>query len=180
MSSSASGATIKGSTKSRYKETKNAKMQVIKAARMPGLPREEFKIGLRPQGGLNVAKVGSPAASAAILAAANISSNDSMGYTICPNVQKNTVVVSTPKDANAIRYAAIKTIVVQGNRHDVNACETAPYDSTKGVVRGIPIEDSPMDIENNIVNPRNPLALGAKRIGTTTTLTTTLTTRLHF
>ncbi|KAH9377339.1 hypothetical protein HPB48_016701 [Haemaphysalis longicornis] len=124
---------------------------------------------LRPQGGLNITKAGSPAISAAILAAANISTNDSMGYTICPNVQQNIAVPSAPKNANALCYAASRTIIVQANRDGRNANETS-YGSTRGVVHCIPIKDSQRDIENNILNPSNHSTLGAKRIGTMTTV----------
>ncbi|KAH9378761.1 hypothetical protein HPB48_017573 [Haemaphysalis longicornis] len=102
--------------KSRDQETSSAKAQIIKASRMPKPPGEEFQIVLRPQGGLNISKVGSPPVSAVILAGSNISTNNSLENTICPNVQQSNVVVSTPKDANTMRSAGIKTIVVQGNR----------------------------------------------------------------
>lgn len=38
--------------------------------------------------------------------------------------------------------AAIKTTIVQGNCGDMNTYETAMYDSSKGVIRGIPIEEA--------------------------------------
>ncbi|KAH6920485.1 hypothetical protein HPB50_028529 [Hyalomma asiaticum] len=53
-------------------KSKNVKGKVIKAGRMPKLPKEEIKIVVRPQGGLEIVKVGVPTVTAAIFAAAGI------------------------------------------------------------------------------------------------------------
>ncbi|KAL1467753.1 hypothetical protein MTO96_041950 [Rhipicephalus appendiculatus] len=64
----------------------------------------------------------------------------------------------------------MRQIHIQGKLHEVNVYETAPDNTTKGVIRGIPIEDGPRALDENIVNTRNPLALAAKRIGNTSTV----------
>ncbi|KAH7959089.1 hypothetical protein HPB49_008155 [Dermacentor silvarum] len=51
---------------------KHIKGKVIKAGRMPRLPKDEMKILVRPQGGLDIVKVGAPTVTAAIFAAAGI------------------------------------------------------------------------------------------------------------
>ncbi|KAL1467754.1 hypothetical protein MTO96_041951 [Rhipicephalus appendiculatus] len=51
---------------------KNVRGQVIKAGRMPKLPKEDIKIVVRPQGGLDIVKVGAPVVTAAIFAAASM------------------------------------------------------------------------------------------------------------
>ncbi|KAK8780497.1 hypothetical protein V5799_018162, partial [Amblyomma americanum] len=137
---------------------------------MPRLLKEEIKIVVRPKGGLDIVKVGAPTATAAVFGAADITGDESAEDTACPNSHQNIVVVSTPKRANADRYAKLRKIHIQGKPHEVNAYETAPDNTTKGVIRGIPIEDGSRALDENIVNPRNPLALAAKRIGTTTTV----------
>ncbi|KAK8787245.1 hypothetical protein V5799_022982 [Amblyomma americanum] len=137
---------------------------------MPRLPKEEIKIVVRPKGGLDIVKVGSPTVIAAIFAAAGITGDESVEDTVCPNLHQNIVDVSTPKRTNADRNAKMRQIHIQGTSHDVNAYETAPDNTTKGVIRGFPIEDGPRALDENIVNPINPLALAAKRIGTTTTV----------
>ncbi|KAH6939930.1 hypothetical protein HPB50_022668 [Hyalomma asiaticum] len=53
-------------------KSRNVKGKVIKAGRMPKLPTEEIKIAVRPQGGLDIVKVGAPTVTAAIFAAAGI------------------------------------------------------------------------------------------------------------
>ncbi|KAH7965097.1 hypothetical protein HPB49_003311 [Dermacentor silvarum] len=42
--------------------------------------------------------------------------------------------------------------------------------TTKGVIRGIPLTETPQQIHNKIVTARNPTALAAKRIASTTTV----------
>ncbi|KAK8788335.1 hypothetical protein V5799_021888 [Amblyomma americanum] len=137
---------------------------------MPRLPEEEIKIVVRPKGGLDIVKDGAPTVTAVIFAAAGITGDESAEDKVCPNLHQNVVVFSTPKRTNADRYAKMRQIHIQGKPHDVNAYETAPDNTTKGVIRGIPIEDRPRELDDNIVNPRNPLPLAAKRIGTTTTV----------
>ncbi|KAH7939475.1 hypothetical protein HPB52_012841 [Rhipicephalus sanguineus] len=155
---------------SRTLPKKNVKAQVLKAGRMPPLPKNEIKIILRPKGGLHISKVGSPTVTAAIFHATKMPLEESQEDTICPNVQQNIIVISTPHPHNADRYVRLKSIHVNGTTHEVNAYEAAPDNTTKGVIRGIPLTDTAQEIDANIVNTRNPLALAAKRIGTTTTV----------
>ncbi|KAL1441910.1 hypothetical protein MTO96_008178 [Rhipicephalus appendiculatus] len=113
---------------------KNVKAQVLKAGRMPPLPKDEIKIILRPKGGLHISKVGSPTVTAAIFDATKITPAESQEDTICPNAQQNIIVISTPPPAQ---------------RRPIHSAQ---------------------DIDANVVNARNPLALATKRIGTTTTV----------
>ncbi|CAN7977156.1 unnamed protein product, partial [Ixodes persulcatus] len=134
------------------------------------MPLEESKIVVRPRGGLDIVKTGTTTVASAILAAAKIKSEESAADTICPNTQQNIMVVCTPNEDNAARYATIKEISIQGKPYEVSAYLTAPHDTVKGVIRGIPIDASADELDRNIVNERNPLAVGAKRIGSTTTV----------
>lgn len=149
---------------------RNVKASVTRAARMPAvLPREETKVVVRPRGGLNNARTQTAIVASAIMAAAKVSREDGAADT-CPNLQQNIIVVSTPDDARALLYAKLQSIFIGGKEHKVGAYQTAPYGTVKGVIRGIAIEDSPAEIERNIVNSINPLALGAKRIGSSSTV----------
>ncbi|KAH7954442.1 hypothetical protein HPB49_018553 [Dermacentor silvarum] len=158
-SSPQSDSTQTSSTRSRSKTRPPVKAQVLKAGRMPALPLNEIKIIIRPKEPLNIAKIGIPTVTTAVSQAAQLSPAEIQQDTVCPNTQQNIVVVSTPSPQNADRYF----------RHDVNAYETAAEDTTKGVICGIPVSDTPQQMNANIVNTRYPLAPAAKRIGTTTT-----------
>ncbi|KAL1470830.1 hypothetical protein MTO96_040266 [Rhipicephalus appendiculatus] len=64
------------------------KAQVLKAGRMPQLPTEDIKIVIRPQGALHIAKIGKPVVTAAILPAVNLTDEESLEDTVCPNTQQ--------------------------------------------------------------------------------------------
>ncbi|KAH7949616.1 hypothetical protein HPB49_012759 [Dermacentor silvarum] len=101
---------------------------------------------------------------------AKLTDEESLEDTVCPNKQQNIVVVSTPHSDHADRYARISSIQVNGVTHEVNAYESAVEHTTKGVIRGIPLTETPQQIHNKIVTARNPTALAAKRIASTTTV----------
>ncbi|KAG0433962.1 hypothetical protein HPB47_019445 [Ixodes persulcatus] len=160
-------------TSPKSKFNKNVRASVIKAVRMSAMPLEERKIVFRPRGGLDIVKTGTTTVASAILAAAKIKSEESATDTICPNTQQNIMVASTPNEDNAARYATIKEISIQGKPYEVSAYLTAPHDTVKGVIRGIPIDASADELDRNIVNERNPLAVSAKWIRSTTTVIVT-------
>ncbi|KAL1487144.1 hypothetical protein MTO96_046644 [Rhipicephalus appendiculatus] len=134
-----------------------------------GESQASAKAKFNKNGGLDIVKTGTTTVAAAILAAAKITSEESAADTICPNTQQNIMVVSTPNEDNAARYAKIQEISIQGKPYEVSAYRTAPHDAVKGVIRGIPADANAEELDRNIVNERNPLAVGAKRIGSTTT-----------
>ncbi|KAL1486837.1 hypothetical protein MTO96_031190 [Rhipicephalus appendiculatus] len=84
------------------------------------------------------------------------------------DVQQNIIVVSTPSESNADRYQRVERLVVNGQSYETNAYESAPDLTSKGVIRGIPLEDSPRDITAQVVTPKNPTAIAAKRLSNTT------------
>ncbi|XP_065284477.1 uncharacterized protein [Dermacentor albipictus] len=151
-------------TSTRSKFYNNVRASAAKAARMPAMPLEKSKIVVKPRGGLDIVKTGTTT-----VAAAKITSEESAGDAICPNTQQKIMVVSTPNEDNAARYANIQEISIQGKPYEVSAYRTAPHNTVKGIIRGIPIDASADALDRNIVNERNPLAVGAKRIGSTTT-----------
>ncbi|KAH7948975.1 hypothetical protein HPB49_003659 [Dermacentor silvarum] len=155
---------------SRSRPRQQVKTHVLKAGRMLPLPANEIKIIVRPKGALNISKDGSPTVTAAILQARQLSSRDSQNDTNCSNNQQTIMVISTPSPQYADRYVRIKSIQVNGITYEVSAYEAAPDNTTKGVIRGIPLTDNARQIDANIVNDRNPLVLAATRIGSTTTI----------
>ncbi|KAH6923203.1 hypothetical protein HPB50_024866 [Hyalomma asiaticum] len=71
------------------------KGSVIKAGRMPRLPKEHEKVIIRPQGGLNIAQTPTPLLASAILAASGIKREDAKEDILSPNAQQNIVVQVT-------------------------------------------------------------------------------------
>ncbi|KAL1475849.1 hypothetical protein MTO96_036971 [Rhipicephalus appendiculatus] len=171
VSGDSSGAGPNTAAASRTFENGNRiKNRVARASRMPYMPKDHFKIILRPRGGINISKMGSTKVGKAIIEAAGLGSDQTTSDIICPNVSQNIMVASTPERENAERYVRIRSIDLGGCNYEINAYEAAPDNTCKGVIRNIDVADGPAELERNIVNPRNPLALAAKRIKNTGTV----------
>ncbi|XP_075535181.1 uncharacterized protein LOC142570721 [Dermacentor variabilis] len=150
---------------------KRVAASVTKAARMPtDMPKEDTKIVMRPRGGLNVARTEVSIIMSAVMTAARVTKEEGKADTICTNAQKNIIVVSTPDERRATLYSKVKALNIGGSTYEVSAYRTVPDGTVKGVIRGIAVDDSPEEIAENIVNPCNPQAVEAHRIGNTTTV----------
>ncbi|KAH7949905.1 hypothetical protein HPB49_016622 [Dermacentor silvarum] len=144
--------------------------QIARSSRMPQLPRGDYKIIIRPRGGLRVADHGAARLATSIYHAAEIPREDQDEDTICTNCQQNIIVVSTPIEAHADKYQKISRIKIGNQAFETSAYEAAPDCTSKGVIRGIPLEDTARDITANVITPRNPTAIAAKRLSNTMTV----------
>ncbi|KAH7964117.1 hypothetical protein HPB51_027645 [Rhipicephalus microplus] len=118
---------------------------------MPPLPRGDYKIIIRPKGGLRLTDHGAARLATSVYHAAEFSRDAQDEDTICPNFQQNIIVVSTPIEAHADRYQKISRIVVGNKTYDTSAYEAAPDGTLKGVIRDIPLEDTARDITANVI-----------------------------
>lgn len=141
------------------------KGRLLKKSRMPELPRGDMKIVVRPRSGFRVSEVTKVELSRALAAAAQVTREEERQDVVCPNGHQNIVVISTPRRENADRYAAVERIDVRGTAHEVSTYEAAPHGTVKGVIQGILLEDTAMDIQEQVVQDYNPTALQANRIG---------------
>ncbi|XP_075544054.1 uncharacterized protein LOC142578560 [Dermacentor variabilis] len=151
----------------RHRMKRVNKGKLLKGARMPDLPREDVKIVMRPRGGLQVSDVARVEISRAITGAAQVDGIAAREDIICPNHQQNIIVVSTSKREHADKYAMVKRMDIRGTAHEVSTYESAPHGTVKGVIRGIPLEDTAQEIQDLVLHKHNPTALQAKRIGKT-------------
>ncbi|KAL1443742.1 hypothetical protein MTO96_030192 [Rhipicephalus appendiculatus] len=140
------------------------KSKIIKSSRMPQLPKEHWKIIARPRGGLDVQKTGSARLGRAVAAAAGLTSEQASQDIVCPNATQNIIVLSTASRANADAYLKMNCITLGIKKYELSTYEAAPHATCKGVIRQIDVSESQADLERSIINDRNPLALGAKRI----------------
>lgn len=90
------------------------KQQLIKASRMPYLPKGDFKIIIRPKGGLNIAELGAARVASCVYQAAGIPGEHREDDTVGLNVQQNIIVVTTSSESNADRYQRVEHLVVYG------------------------------------------------------------------
>ncbi|KAH8029753.1 hypothetical protein HPB51_003705 [Rhipicephalus microplus] len=133
---------------------------------MPFVPRGEYKIVVRPRGGLLVGKVMMPELVRAVASAAKVNSEEIQRDTVCPNLAQNIIVISTPEQARVSQYASVRALGIGGQAYEVFAYAAAPETMVKGVIGGIPLSEMPEMIRANVVNDYNDTALEAHRIGT--------------
>ncbi|KAH7955834.1 hypothetical protein HPB52_004078 [Rhipicephalus sanguineus] len=146
------------------------KKRIIAASRLPPLPRENYRIIVRPRGGLNVKNVSQIKVAHALASAAQLAPAEIANDIVCSNVMQNIFVVSTPEEKNARAYSKVELITVGGANYEVGSYLAAPDNTCKGVVKGVDLDFSEEEVTDMIVHPRNPTALEVKRIRNTTTV----------
>ncbi|KAH8027241.1 hypothetical protein HPB51_003745 [Rhipicephalus microplus] len=156
-----------GNTQAKTQERRMSRIE--KASRMPKLPVGDYKIVIRPRGGLCVAALSPTDITRGIHEAATTLPEVRHFDVICPNKTQN-IIVSTPDPDRADQYRKIKKILIRGKDYEVAAYETAPEDTAKGIIKGISLEETPSSIRAALVTKRNHSIITAKRLGNTRTV----------
>ncbi|KAH6935893.1 hypothetical protein HPB50_011405 [Hyalomma asiaticum] len=112
------------------KQRKQRLRQIIRASRMPQLPKEDYKIIVRPRGGLRITDYRAASITNSIYRAADIHREQEQD-TICPNYQKSIIVVSTTIEERANRYQRIAGIKIGTHEFEGSAYEAAPENTPK-------------------------------------------------
>ncbi|KAH7936272.1 hypothetical protein HPB52_021313 [Rhipicephalus sanguineus] len=144
--------------------------RVVKASRIPNLPRDHFKTIIRPRGGLDVMKADLIAFKRALARAASLTTEQTCEDTLCANPFQNILIVATPLENNARAYANVQQICMGNAITEIAAYVAASDDTCKGVIRGINPDISEAELTDIIVNRRNPGALGVRGIEKTPTV----------
>ncbi|KAH7962591.1 hypothetical protein HPB52_017079 [Rhipicephalus sanguineus] len=141
--------------------------QLIFASLMPNLPVDGYRIIIRPRGGFNVTEHATDRIYYSVRRAANVERTAEEEGNLCLNKEQNIIVLSTPPKERAKKYVAITSLSIGSKEYEACAYRAAPENTSKGVIRGIPVSESPKDIVKKLVTPRNPSVLYAKRMGNT-------------
>ncbi|KAH7949701.1 hypothetical protein HPB49_014132 [Dermacentor silvarum] len=76
----------------------------------------DFKIVIRPRGGLDVATTGTVGHASTIYRAANVPAQEAGEDTVCSNNGQNIIVVSTPHATHAAKYRQLEAITIGDRR----------------------------------------------------------------
>ncbi|XP_075734171.1 uncharacterized protein LOC142775837 isoform X1 [Rhipicephalus microplus] len=155
----------------RTAEPRSAYQRLVATSRLPQLPRDTYRIIVRPRDGLNVAKITPVQFEQALAMAAALAPQDLMEDSICPNVTQNIFVVCTPIERNARAYTMVQQLRLRDTLYRVAVYPAPPDNTCKGVIRGIDIDLTDTQLRELIVTKRNPSALEVKRIKNTTAVT---------
>ncbi|KAH7937048.1 hypothetical protein HPB49_007565 [Dermacentor silvarum] len=82
-------------------------------------------------------------------------------------VEKNVIVISTPRMANAEKYNRIRELQIGDTHYEATAYAAPPADTYKGVIHNIPDYDTAEDIIKSLIYKKNPTILQARRMGNT-------------
>ncbi|KAH8022015.1 hypothetical protein HPB51_020625 [Rhipicephalus microplus] len=133
----------------------------------PQLPEDDYKVVIRPREGLDLTRQSLAVIRDCVLRVAKVQPDIAGEDTLRINMRQNTMIMSTPSLANAKEYSNIKEIMISDKSYATAAYVTAPENTSKGVIHGIPKYDNQEDIEKSLANQRNPTILHARCMGLT-------------
>ncbi|KAH8028589.1 hypothetical protein HPB51_017715 [Rhipicephalus microplus] len=112
--------------------------------RLPPLPAEDYKLAIRPHGGLNLSKVSPKTLLPVVVHAANIRS-EKPDIKLRVDENQNVLTISTSPEHIATALRQITKITVHAATYDITSYGIAPDNSCKGVVNRIGHEITPDD-----------------------------------
>ncbi|KAH8040908.1 hypothetical protein HPB51_013078 [Rhipicephalus microplus] len=125
------------------------------------LPEDDYKVVIRPEGGLDLTRQSLALIRDCVLRAAKLQPDITGEDTLRINMRQNIMIMSTPSLANAMEYSNIKEIMINDKSYATVAYVTALENTSKGVIHGIPKYDNQEDIEKSLVNQKKPTILHA-------------------
>lgn len=130
------------------------------------LPPSDIKIVLRPRGGLNLTRI-SPLLLASLLQQqAHLPPNHEDQLRL--HYRSNFIVVSTPYEDRAQRYASLTTLSIEDKTYALAAHVPAPTNTCAVVISGLPLDLPPEEAINTLIehNPHLQI-IDARRMGST-------------
>lgn len=135
----------------------------------PPLPDDDYKIIIRPRDGLNLRSWCAAQISDSVRKALNVSEETTAADTVQLNYSQNTILVSTPDEGRAAAYAGIAGILLGETQYEVRPYVTAPNNTAKGIVRGVPDYDT-QEVIMRSLEQNDPQVLYARRLGNTSAI----------
>ncbi|KAH7944246.1 hypothetical protein HPB52_017611 [Rhipicephalus sanguineus] len=144
-----------------------ASLKRRKTPKLPPLPKDDFKIVIRPHPFLPLCNIITPALATAIIESCNHQfSGEHFLLRIKPG--SNIAIFSTPHQEVAMKARGIRLLTINGNAHAVKAYAATGEDALRGVVHGIP-QHTPSEtlLGNMRVRTQGVELLQARMIGDT-------------
>ncbi|KAH8027422.1 hypothetical protein HPB51_005404 [Rhipicephalus microplus] len=88
--------------------------KVLRARKIPRLPRDDIKVIVGPRNGLNIRSTCGVSVDEAIRNGAGVGDDEMI--TICSNPTQNVLVISIPKESTATKTAKMKVFTINGKR----------------------------------------------------------------
>ncbi|KAH7941467.1 hypothetical protein HPB49_013987 [Dermacentor silvarum] len=120
--------------------------QIRKGSRMPDLPRGDYKIVIRPRGGLKISEHGIVDLTVAVQDVAGTTRGQREEDIVYPSNYQNILIVSVSDQELGNNFEF----------YDTNPYEKAPDMTAKGVIRGIPLDEGPRNVTAAGVTNKTP------------------------
>ncbi|KAH7984349.1 hypothetical protein HPB52_019655 [Rhipicephalus sanguineus] len=130
------------------------------------MPAGDYKIVVRPHDGLNLSVCSEAEIADCIRKTLRFPDPTTITDVVQVNRAQNLVLISTLDEGRAKTYSSLSEILLHGKSYKVSPYVTAPDDSAKGILHGIPGYDTQADIMASLQN-NTPRVLQARRLGTT-------------
>lgn len=137
----------------------------------PPLPKDDYKLVIRPKEGLALAKLSPAQLSEALLQEAKLTWREA-DLRIRVDETQNILTVSTPHQQAARTLNQIRQLNIGGRIYPINLYGLAPSESAKGVIHDVPNHYTMEQILDDLYLPGYEF-LSCRRLGTTGTVVIT-------
>ncbi|KAH7941321.1 hypothetical protein HPB49_012297 [Dermacentor silvarum] len=117
--------------------------------KLPPLPKEDFKVIVRPHKGPAIRDFTSPQLAEAVTEASggNVSGEK---FLLRRKPGSNIFIVSTPEQETTEKVRKLTSISLNGQVHDINAYLAAGEGTLKSVIHGLQPKTEPVELKNNL------------------------------
>ncbi|KAL1437826.1 hypothetical protein MTO96_048525 [Rhipicephalus appendiculatus] len=138
-----------------------------KLPKLPPLPKDDYKIVIRPNQGLPLRNILTPTLAQAIIQACKAAIKDDQ-FILRINPGSNIAILSTKYEEVAEKARLIRTLVLNGRAHAVRAYAANGDDTLRGVIHGVPMNTSTETLMAHLrVRTHGVEIITARMIGTT-------------
>ncbi|KAH8023134.1 hypothetical protein HPB51_011248 [Rhipicephalus microplus] len=138
-----------------------------KLPKLPPLPKDDYKIVIRPNQGLPLRNILTPTLAQAIIEACQAGIRDDH-FILRINPGSNIAILSTKYEEVADKVRLIRALVLNGRAHAVRAYAANGDDTLRGVIHGVPMNTSTETLMAHLrVRTHGVDIIPARMIGTT-------------
>ncbi|KAH8036801.1 hypothetical protein HPB51_005806 [Rhipicephalus microplus] len=138
-----------------------------KLPKLPPLPKDDYKIVIRPNQGLPLRNILTPTLAQAIIEACQAGIRDDH-FILRINPGSNIAILSTKYEEVADKVRQIRALVLNGRAHAVRAYAANGDDTLRGVIHGVPMNTSTETLMAHLrVRTHGVEIITARMIGTT-------------
>ncbi|KAG0411399.1 hypothetical protein HPB47_011505 [Ixodes persulcatus] len=135
---------------------------------LPRLPDDDYKIVIRPRGGLNLSSMSTGKLQDLIFNTAQTNYDAARADQIRINATQNSILISTPSEERARTYFNLHTLRIGEENYPLATYVADPANTSRGIIFDVPEYDTPENISRYLIDyNHDPAILLARRMGKT-------------